>query len=123
MEINSDLWVVSDLLNLFKRNKFTLEDEKTLQAQIALKLNTNGFPYLREFHLDEKNIPDFIVNENIVIEVKLKGTATQIYYQCERYCKFDEVRALILVTNKSMTLPTSINGKLSFVVNISESWL
>jgi hypothetical protein len=123
-----EMWIVDDLLNFFKKNRFSLEDEKTLQAEIALKLATEDrfphrLPYLREFRLDDHSIIDFLVNENIGIEVKLKGSAMSIFRQCERYCQFPAIEALILLTNKSMALPPEINGKPCFVQNLSEAWL
>lgn len=104
--------------------RFPIDSEKQTQESIANTLLHKNIKYIREFHLDDKNIPDFfILNGEIAIEVKIKGKAMQIYKQCERYCKFDKVKQLILITNRSMGFPKEINGKPCYVINIGRAWL
>ena len=76
----------------------------------------------REYRLDNKNIPDFFIN-GLAIEVKIKGSKTSIYKQCKRYCEFDEVKALLLVTNRTMGFPKDINGKDCYFHSLGKSWL
>lgn len=110
------------IISILSRSRFLLENEKEAQAEIAQKLLDNGIFATREHQLDSRNIPDFFI-DGIAIEVKIKGNARQIYKQCERYCNFDEVKQLILVTSRSMGFPTSINGKPCYYVNMGKSWL
>jgi len=114
--------MINTILKTLYSHRFPLVVEKETQAAIEEKFAENGVPYSREHRLDEKNIPDFFV-DGIAIEVKIKGNAKQIYKQCERYCKFDEVKKLILVTNRSMGFPKEINGKDCYFINLGKAWL
>jgi hypothetical protein len=112
-----------EIVKLFATSRFTLESEKQLQNSIHEKMKEKRFSVEREVHLDDKNIVDFIVEDNIAIEVKLQGTKKAMYYQCERYTRFSKVEVLLLITNKAVTLPPTINGKKCYTINLSRSWL
>jgi hypothetical protein len=107
----------------FKKNRFSLEDEKKLQIEIELRMLLYEIRFHREKQLDKANIIDFLVFDKVGVEIKLKGSKVAIYRQCERYCNFDQIKALFLITNKSMTLPPQINGRSCYVLNLSEAWL
>lgn len=47
----------------------------------------------------------------------------KIYKQCERYANFDQVKQLVLITNRSMGFPETINNKPCYVINIGRAWL
>lgn len=121
----TDYWLyqkmLKKVLNILS-SRFTLDSEKETQAAITRKLVESGISFTREHRLDEDNIPDFFI-QGIAIEVKIKGNAKKIYKQCERYCKFEEVKELVLVTNRSMGFPPSINGKPCYVINLGKAWL
>jgi hypothetical protein len=108
---------IFDQLAVFR---FPLNDEKQLQQDIHSALSLY-VPY-REYRLDDKSIIDFIVGD-IGIEVKLSGSRRQIYQQCKRYCEFEQISSLILITNRSMGLPQLINGKKSYILNLGIAWL
>ena len=114
--------MINKVLKILYSNRFPLVVEKETQAAIEQRFKENDIEYSREHKLDEKNIPDFFI-DGIAIEVKIKGTAKNIYRQCERYCQFDEVRKLILVTNRSMGFPKEINGKDCYFINLGKAWL
>lgn len=116
--------MINKILKVLYSHRFPLVIEKETQKAIEEKFSENEIPYSREHRLDEKNIPDFFIDiDGIAIEVKVKGNAKQIYKQCERYCKFDAVKKLILVTNKSMGFPKEINGKDCYFIKIGKAWL
>lgn len=115
--------MINKVLKILYSHRFPLIVEKETQAAIEQKLIENEIEYEREYKLDEQNIPDFFIDKSIAVEVKIKGSAKQIYRQCERYCQFEEVRKLILVTNKSMGFPKQINGKDCYMVNLGKAWL
>ena len=115
--------MVQDILKILLLHRYPLEREKETQAAIEKRLVDAGITnYIREHHLDKENIPDFFI-DGVAIEVKIKGNAKSIYKQCERYCKFEEVTSLILVTNRSMGFPKDINGKPCYFVNLGKAWL
>lgn len=114
--------MITHIIQILSSSRFNLENEKQTQKEIELKLKQNKIHYVREHRLDEKNIPDFFI-DGIAIEIKIKGNAKQIYKQCERYSNFDEVKNIMLVTNRSMGFPAEINGKSCYVVNLGKAWL
>jgi predicted AAA+ superfamily ATPase len=110
------------LMNALSSRRFSLENEKELQRQIFEALD----PIVsieREARLDDRSIIDFLTDDGIGIEVKIKGSAREILRQCERYAKLDQVKSLIIVTNRSMGFPASLNGKPCWVVNLGRAWL
>jgi len=101
--------------------RFSMTDEKVLQQQIEDRF-VGLVKYRREVHLSKENIIDFIC-DGVGIEIKLKGSAKAIYRQLERYCQFDEIKAIVLVTNKIMKLPAQINNKNTHIINLGKAWL
>ncbi len=114
------------LLILIKKvlstSRLDLANEKKMQAQIEDRFKDQQISYRREVELDKGSIIDFLV-EDIGIEIKINGSAKAIYRQCERYCQFDEVKTLLLLTNKIMRLPKKINNKSTYVINLGTAWL
>ncbi|MCK4815729.1 hypothetical protein KA005_08165 [bacterium] len=102
--------------------RFGLSSEKVLQSEIAVALSQNGIKAESEYRFTSKDIADFFI-DGIAIEVKIKGSASEIFKQCERYCQFEDVRELILITNRSMGFPEEINGKPCYVLNLGNAWL
>lgn len=113
---------IGEIIKLLSTKRFIVNDEKELQKSIEDVFKASGVQYQREFTLDPKNRPDFFIN-GIAIEIKIKGSAKKIYRQCERYCQFDNVKALLLITNRSIGFPQQINGKDCYLMNLGKSWL
>lgn len=117
--------MINEVIKSFKGKRFNLHNEKELQVEIYTTLIVE-LPFgsvIKEFILDDKNIIDFLINKEIGIEVKIKGQRRNIFKQCERYCSFDYIKKLILVTNKSIGFPQQINGKDCYVINLGKAWL
>jgi hypothetical protein len=110
------------LLKILSSYKFNLTDEKDTQREILKVLMENQINFHREYRLDSKNILDFFA-DGIGVEVKIKGRARSIYKQCERYCQFEEVKGLILITNKTIGFPKEINQKPCWILNLGKAWL
>ncbi len=121
MEVKND---IIHLIQLIKKMRFDISNEKDVQAQLEKKLIEKEYEFEREFILDEdkKNIPDFMVG-NICIEVKIKGGALDIFRQLQRYTEFDQVQEIILLTNRNIILPSQINCKNAYQINIGAGWL
>ena len=111
-----------EIINAISVCRLSVQDEKETQEQLERIFIVNQIRYEREYRLDKKNIPDFFI-DGIAIELKIKGTAKKIYRQCERYCGFEQVKELILITNRSMGFPADINGKPCYIINIGRAWL
>lgn len=116
--------ITNYIISLISKQKFDLTKEKITQAQVQQVLDMSGLLFVREYHLDKINIPDFFHDTcGIAIEVKIKGSKIAIYKQCERYCNFEAVKVLILCTNKAVGFPKEINGKPCYLINIGKAWL
>lgn len=116
---------VDEIIRALRTQRFGVQDEKQLQAEIAWFL-IGRFPKIsveREYHFDADNIVDFLLDGSIGVEVKIKGAKRSIFRQCERYCQFDAVKIFILITNLSMGFPQEINGKPCYVVKLGHAWL
>ncbi len=111
------------IIRFLSQFRLDVQDEKHLQQQIADAFFSGKYEFEREHRLDENNIIDFMMPAQIGIEVKIKGSRRQIYKQCERYCHFDHVSELILITNRSMGFPKEINGKPCYVMAVGKAWL
>lgn len=116
--------MLEEIIKVLKSYQLPLEDEKETQAAIGEAFQENQIPASPEFRLDNRSIIDFYCSEKrIGIEVKLKGSTTKIFSQCERYCQFDAIDCLILLTRKTMGMPEKINGKRVIVISLGEAWL
>jgi hypothetical protein len=113
---------IIEIIRLVSSARMPLHNEKELQKYIGNVFFKQEISFEREYKLDDDNIPDFFI-DGIAIEVKIKGSKRAIYKQCERYCKFETVKTLILVTNRSMGFPKQINGKDCYVVLLGKAWL
>ena len=115
---------ICELLSL---GRFNLSHEKQTQAEIELHLAARlpmGSTLEREKRLSAFDVPDFVIDGRIVVEVKVrKAQRPQILRQLARYAKFDCVEAIILVSSKSFSLPPEILGKPAFSVSLSKAWL
>jgi hypothetical protein len=114
-----------DIIQALKTQRFSLETEMLLQAQIRTFLN-GRFPAMsveQGYILDPHNVIDFLLDHRIGVEVKIKGSKREIFRQCERYCDFELVKVLILITNLSMGFPEEINGKSCYVIKLGQAWL
>lgn len=118
--------LINDIIKVLQSGRYDLTQEKTTQAQIQKRMQEKApaFGFIRHHQFDKTSIPDFFEPElGIAIEVKIKGSKIDIYKQCERYCKFEEVKMLILCTNKAMGFPKELNGKPCYYINIGKAWL
>lgn len=102
--------------------RFTLSNEKKTQIQICQYLKQAGLDVQREVYLNQENIIDFMVS-GLGIEVKVKGSAFDILRQCERYCEFDQVKGLMLVSGRFIGFPKEIKGKPCYFFSLSRAML
>lgn len=117
--------IVKNVFDVISGQRFPLQDEKQLQRDIFKLLNKQfGKSVERERALDDKrkSIIDFFIS-GVGIEVKIKAQKRAIYDQCERYCSFDEIKAIILITNQSMGFPKELKDKDCYVLNLGLAWL
>lgn len=111
-----------DILSFLEGRCFDLGNEARLQQEIARVFDEKNIPYNREVVLSNQDRIDFMVN-NIGIEIKINGSSSEIFRQCRRYCRHNEVDELILASNKAMGLPENIEGKSAFFFHLGRAWL
>jgi len=118
---------IEDIYRIVMSWRFrSINNEKLLQGEISKVFVSHGDFFSSEYRLDDKNIIDFFFHKNgIGVEVKIKSNISKqaIYRQCERYCSFDKVKKLVLLTNRSIRLPSKINDKDCYVFSLGASCL
>lgn len=115
---------ITEIIRALKGKRFDLTDEIKLQDQLAALFIANTWIFSKEEWLDKQNRPDFFfASSGVAVEVKIKGNTKNIYKQCERYAKFDQVKAVLLITGKSIGWPLTINNKPTSYFNLSKAWL
>lgn len=113
---------LQQVLACLRPRRFDFDNEKVLQKQMEEAFRAAGIAYQREVRLSPTDIIDFMVG-NIGIEVKIKSAKKAIYKQCVRYCQQEQVGQLLLLTNKQLGFPDSINGKPTHILNLGLAWL
>jgi len=98
--------------------------EADLYAAISAQLLAAGIPFEREVRLGPRSRIDYLVAGGIGIEVKKgKPNSRTLAEQAERYCRFDQVTALILVVERSVfTHPTRLHGKPVYYLSLTRLW-
>lgn len=112
---------LTDLMHILSTKRYPLQSEKLLQLSLAKDLL--GFEPEFELHRDIGIIDFFNAQYGIGVEVKIGGNRRQIYEQCKRYCVSGHIKFLVLVTNRSMGLPSRLVDKPCYVVNLGRAWL
>lgn len=99
------------LARLIEQHRFRSFDESSLQAGIELLLQEQGVEFEREKRVGDCRF-DFWI-EGMVVEVKIKGSVSDLLRQLHRYAELDLVKDLLVVTTsmRLCRLPTSILGK------------
>lgn len=100
---------VSDLLARYRIIGMT---ESVVQDQIERALRQGGIDYQREVELAPGDRIDFMVG-SVGVEVKIKGTRSQIIRQLARYIRNDRVEEIVLAATSRRVLagvPDEITG-------------
>lgn len=108
------------------RLRLDLTTEKATQADLHDALLRIYEPHAvrREARLGARDIPDFLIETRLVIELKgPRHRAPQVWRQLNRYAAYPQVEAIILATSKAMALPRVCGGKPLLVVNLGRAWL
>ncbi|HEX4334739.1 MAG TPA: hypothetical protein VH062_02430 [Polyangiaceae bacterium] len=106
---------------LLADQRFPSSTEARLQLAIADHLTAAGVAFQREHRFSAEDRVDFFVDGGVALEVKTKGSATEVARQLMRYAQHDAVRELLLVTSRMQLacVPRELNGK---PVRVSIQW-
>lgn len=112
------------IINILKNLRVNIvEEEFDLQQQIAAELRNAGIVFKREYRIGKRNRVDFMIDGGIVLEVKKgKPYIGNVWEQLKRYTAFPEVKAIILVVERNLDLPKTINGKPCFSMGLNKLW-
>jgi hypothetical protein len=104
-----------------RRHRYRFDDEKQLQAAIAMVLEGDGLPYAREALLAPGDVADFLVAGCVAVEVKVGGGLSDVTRQLHRYAAHEAIGALVLVTSlaRLANQPETFRGKPLEVVVVS----
>lgn len=109
MSAAAKLHSLRDFLSQFRFN-FTSEAE--LQTGIEQALAASSFRVQREYRLSEADRLDFLIDDELVIEVKIGSSTQAVQRQLWRYAQNDLPQGFLLVTNRAgHMIPHSFNGK------------
>lgn len=115
---------VQKIIDVLKNLRVSIvEEELDLQQQIATELQKAGVEFKREYRIGRRNRVDFMVAGGIVLEVKKgKPYIGNVLGQLERYAAFPEVKAIILVVERNLDLPKTINSKPCISFGLNKLW-
>jgi len=102
------------LAKLLSGYAYMYSDEKQLHDAIALALDQEGISYEREHIADSSNRFDFLVEGDLVIEIKVQGSLADALRQVTRYCGLEKVKAVLVAATCAWARQVSlddINGK------------
>lgn len=111
------------LQHVLRGYRFPVNDEKHTQEQIKNALTQAGIPFSREHKLADSGTIDFLVDNTIGVEIKIKGAKMAIYRQCKRYCETGLLQHMMLVSLVAMTLPPDLEGTPTSVVYLGTAFL
>lgn len=103
--------------------RFAFEDEKTLQADIAIQLKALGVKAWREVPIAGGGIIDFMLDDGTGIEVKIKGRQAEILRQLAHYAADPKITRLIVAASIPLRLPQTLAGKPVHHIDLARAWL
>lgn len=101
------------LLLALRAARFACVDEAELQTAVERLLGGMGFPYKRELRLSARDRVDFMIDDGIALELKVKTDGAALLRQCLRYAAHDAVKEIVAAstTHHVLNLPDNVAGK------------
>lgn len=100
-----------------------IKEEYTLQEHVAKTLHNADISYCKEYRLAPRKRIDFFIEPGIGIEVKKgKPNKRRTIKQLEKYAAIEEIKLLILVVERNLTIPENINGVKCLSYGINRNW-
>jgi hypothetical protein len=98
-------------------------DEFQIHEVIKSALLVRGIGYDHEYKLAPRNRIDFLTHNGVGVEVKKgKPNSIEVLRQIERYIKFPEVKALILVIERYQDVPEELHDKPCLSIGLNKLW-
>lgn len=116
-----------DLAQRLQSWRFPIADESLFQMCVAEVLERNGVEAEREYDLGPgRGRIDFYVHAfKVGLELKVKGSPSDVARQLLRYATSPEIDTLILVTGRARlgVLPATLGGKRLLIMSVWRSLL
>ena len=98
--------------------------ESAFQTGVELVLQKHGIAYIREWDLGRAfgRIDFYLPGSGTGLELKIKGSPSDVARQLYRYCLSPDIASLILLTprHRLARMPETMNGKP--LLSVSLSW-
>lgn len=105
----------STLVDLLKTYRYTTGSEAAFQQGLERVLALHRIPFMREHQLGRAfgRIDFYLPDQKYGIELKVKGSPSEVLRQLHRYAQCPEIAALILLTGRARLAfaPSNINGR------------
>jgi hypothetical protein len=102
-------------VEIFRSYRYPVGSEVDFQRAVEEVLKRHGIAFLREHQLGPAygRIDFYIPNHKYGVELKVKGSPTEVLRQLHRYAQCPEITALILITVRCRLAfaPMNINGR------------
>jgi hypothetical protein len=116
-----------DLVKLLKAYRYSVGSEDSFQESLEQVLVRHGITFLREHQLGPEygRIDFYLPDRKLGIELKVKGSPSQVLRQLHRYAQCPDIAVLILLTARARLAhaPANINGRQLFAVPVWEGQL
>jgi acetyl-CoA carboxylase carboxyltransferase component len=120
-----DILIESILMSLREIRVSLVSTEYILQDIIKNQFEKHNIKYIKEYKIAPRKRVDFFIDSGIIIEVK-KGSKrpnrTKVLEQLEKYSFCEEVKVIIYVGEKNVSLPGEINGKKCIAIGLNKNW-
>ena len=116
---------MASITSALENKRFRFTSEEDLQQGIEIALQQSSLPFEREKVLSTRDRPDFVVDHQFAIEIKIKGTLAQALRQISRYAEHAQITAILLVGTPHWLnrVPGSVAGKPVFSMRLIGSLL
>src|SRR5215813_13167527 len=114
------MWIVdavsiSRFIEILKSYRYSVGSEDAFQRGVEQALQRHGVVFLREHQLgpDYGRIDFYVPDGKVGIELKVKGSPSQVLRQLHRYAYCPDISALILLTSRTRLAfsPMQVNGR------------
>ncbi|MFW6287487.1 MAG: hypothetical protein ACOC2J_01900 [bacterium] len=116
--------IAENIINALKKIRVNIvKEEYILQEHVASVLDEVGITYVKEYKLAPRKRIDFFIEPGIGLEVKKgKPNKRKTINQLKRYTEEKEIKLLILVVERNLTIPEKINGVKCLSLGVNRNW-
>ena len=97
-------------------------EEYDIHAAVAGALDAAGLDYTHEYRLGPRCRIDFAVGRVGIVVKKGRPAASQLAAQLRRYLESDALDGAIVVTQRALPLPATINGNPVRLISLNRLW-